>query len=198
MISQWSDFRPIMQDLYKIREKYCLGRNIPILTLTATCPLYVEHKIMEILRMDNPFKLRTTLNRPNLFFEVRAKSFYGNQPMHDLLPILKEPVNGCIIIYVIRVDDSNNIAKLLNDNGIVCKPYNAKLETKEKEKTLKSFRSGELKVVVCTIAFGMGIDRPDVRAVLHYGMPRTLEGYYQEGTIYFLFYYFIQILLFKL
>jgi RecQ family ATP-dependent DNA helicase len=199
VVSQWCDFRPVMNDLYKIREKYCKGRNIPILTLTATCPMYVEIKINNILRMVDPFKLRTTLNRPNLFFEVRRKSLdYGGEEkaMEDLLPILKEQKDGSIIIYVIRVDDSNSIAERLNERGIKCKPYNSKLKKEEKETTLRSFRAGELKTVVCTIAFGMGIDRPDVRAVLHYGMPRTLEGYYQEGDIFICF-SFILILIIK-
>jgi ATP-dependent DNA helicase RecQ len=143
-----------MNDLYKIREKYCPGKQIPILTLTATCPLYVEVKVNNILRMKDPFKLRTTLNRQNLFFEVRPKTvnYLGDEnPLHDLVPIVREQTEGCVIIYVIRVSDSNNISELLNFQGIECKPYNSKLKKEDKETTLKSFRSGKLKVVTCTI-----------------------------------------------
>lgn len=161
------------------------------MTLTATSPKYIENVIVNTLRLQNPFTLRTALNRSNLRFEVRSKINNDNldlaeNALRDLLPILNNHDfgTGSIIVYVIRISDAKVIAAALNNQGIVCKPYHSEVKpAAERKKTLDDFRSGSLKLVVCTIAFGMGIDRPDVRKVIHYGMPRTIEGYYQEGII---------------
>lgn len=189
VVDQWSDFRPVYRELYKLKDIF---PGVPILTLTATSPRYIEETIVRTLRLTNPFTLRTALNRPNLRFEVRPKTrdssntSTARSALIDLLPILRQhDGNGSIIIYVIRITDAKDIAAALNEQGIVCKPYHSEVKPSEvRKKTLEDFRQGILKLVVCTIAFGMGIDRQDVRKVIHYGMPRTLEGYYQEGKNY--------------
>lgn len=168
----WSDFRPVYNVLHKIRDTW---PNIPIMTLTATCPIYVEKIIHAKLQLQAPLSLRTTLNRPNLHFECHPK----RHGIYDFLPYLRDHNEGSAIVYVITKADAEDYAEDLNARGIICKPYHS--EAKERSRTLNEFRTGMLKTVVCTIAFGMGIDRPDVRQVIHYGMPRTIESYYQEG-----------------
>lgn len=176
MIDTWKDFRPIMLDLGDVKDFF---RNIPILTLTATSPIYIENFINKTVGLTNPFSLRLTLNRPNLRFDIRPK---GRFVLNDILPLVQGHQEGSIIIYVITVSEATSIATALENAGIVCSVYHSKVEEKSvKKKVLNDFRSGLLKVVVCTIAFGMGIDRRDVRKVIHYGMPRSIEGYYQEG-----------------
>lgn len=174
VVSSWSDFRPVFKQLYKLREKY---PRTPILTLTATCPLYVERVINSTLRLQEPFSLRTTLNRPNLYYEINLK----NDSIFDFVFHLKDETEGSSIIYVITKAEAEQYASDIRSLGINCKAYHGDVKDPERSQTLNEFRTGELKVVVCTIAFGMGIDRKDVRLVLHYGMPRTIEGYYQES-----------------
>lgn len=117
----------------------------------------------------------TSFDRSNLEFIVRRKTTVER----DLYPLIRD-VDGSVIIYVLKCIDTVKLAKKLNDNGIPCEHYHGKMDDDKREEVLKKFKDDELKLIVATIAFGMGIDKKDVRCVIHYGASKNLESYYQE------------------
>lgn len=173
-VSQWGhDFRQDYRRLDIIRDTM---PGVPLLALTATATENVRHDIAKQLKMEKPRMIAGGFDRPNLEFIVNRK---GGCASGDLLPLVQN-VEGSIIIYVLRKIEAEDVAEMLNLNGVECEIYHADVEPTKKTETLKRFSRDELKVVVATIAFGMGIDKPDIRLVIHYGAPKNLESYYQE------------------
>lgn len=175
VIDQWADFRPKYTELHRIRQSFPW---IPIVALTATAPSYVHAVIVRSLTLKNYINIRTALDRPNLEFEIRRKSFnYDN----DLFSLLKTVTSGSAIVYCLSKELTVQLSELCSQKGIDSRPYHADLPREYKTEVVEDFRSDKLKFVFCTIAFGMGIDKPDVRLVIHYGVSKSLEAYYQEA-----------------
>lgn len=170
-VSQWGhDFRKEFRELGDIRD---VVPDVPILACTATASETVRKDIVNILRLRNPQVIFTGADRPNLEFVIFRKDTVWN----DLKPHLTA-VDGSVIIYVLRREEAENIAALIREKGIRTVHYHAGVDSREE--ILRQFKNDEIKVIVATIAFGMGIDKKDVRRVIHYGASKTMETYYQE------------------
>lgn len=176
VLDQWgNDFRPDYQKLHELRDTY---PNIPIIALTATAPKYLELTIIRSLKLQNFYYIKTALDRPNLEFVVRQKT---NNFVYELYPLLKEVITGSAIVYCLSRELTEQIAAKFVRAGIKCKAYHAKLPPDVRKSVVNEFRNNTLRFVICTIAFGMGIDKPDVRLVVHYGVSKSIEAYYQEA-----------------
>ena len=175
-ISEWGhDFRPEYRKIREIIDS--IDSNINIIALTATATLKVQDDILKNLRINNSKVYKSSFNRPNLFYEVRSKN---NETDIDLIKYIKSNSNQSGIIYCLSRKTVEDLSNLLNINGINSLPYHAGLEKKVREENQDKFLRDDCKVIVATIAFGMGIDKPDVRFVIHYNIPKSIEGYYQE------------------
>jgi Werner syndrome ATP-dependent helicase len=168
------DFRKSYRELTFLKK--CLP-DTPILAVTATATSVVGKDICKVLNMNVERIISTSFDRPNLFLEIEPKSSKISQ---DILPIVQKHTNEAIIIYCVTKKDTIRIADILTNNNIKCGMYHAGMGTDEKYKTHDKFIKGKINCVVATIAFGMGINKADVRAVIHYGSPKNIEGYYQE------------------
>ncbi|WP_457616879.1 DNA helicase RecQ [Lutibacter sp.] len=174
-ISEWGhDFRPEYRNLRTIIQKI---DNVPIIGLTATATEKVQEDILKTLGMSNAKTFKASFNRPNLFYDVRPKTKNINS---DIIRFIKQHQNKSGIIYCLSRKKVEEIAQLLQVNGIKAVPYHAGLDAKTRAKHQDMFLMEEIDVVVATIAFGMGIDKPDVRFVIHHDIPKSLESYYQE------------------
>ena len=173
-ISEWGhDFRP---DYRTIKESIrALGRR-PIIALTATATPKVQADIIKTMGMDEPDIYLSSFNRPNLYYEVRPKRDID----HDIIKLLSQNKGKSVIVYCLSRQKVEDLAEQLVVNGINALPYHAGLEAAKRVKHQDAFLNEDCDVIVATIAFGMGIDKPDVRFVLHYDMPKSLESYYQE------------------
>jgi len=167
------DFRPSYRALNFLKQ---ILPQIPILAVTATATKIVGKDICSVLRMNTNKPIITSFNRQNLFLDIRKKS----KIEQDIIPIMKKHVDGSVIIYCLTKKDTEKIASMLKVYGIQCGVYHADININEKANTHSEFINGKIKCIVATIAFGMGINKSDVRAVVHYGAPRNIEGYYQE------------------
>jgi Werner syndrome ATP-dependent helicase len=175
-VSTWGlDFRPSYTKLGVIKEWV----DVPILTLTATASTKVKDDIKSILKLDNPLELVGNFDRPNLFIKVLPRKD-GKNIMEDLAPLLKKYKNDYIIIYCKTRDETEKVAEIINNYGISCFAYHAGLNTDVRNDTQQNFNVGIYKCIVATIAFGMGINIPNVRLVIHYNCPKNMESYYQE------------------
>ena len=175
-ISEWGhDFRPEYRKIRDIIDQ--INSNINIIALTATATPKVQDDIIKNLKIDNSKIFKSSFNRHNLFYEVRAKN--DNTDI-DLLKFIKSNQNESGIIYCLSRKNVEELSQLLNMNGVKSLPYHAGLEKKIREENQDKFLKDECDVIVATIAFGMGIDKPDVRYVVHYNVPKSIEGYYQE------------------
>ncbi|KOS16967.1 ATP-dependent DNA helicase hus2/rqh1 [Escovopsis weberi] len=177
-VSQWGhDFRPDYTTIGQVRARF---PNVPLMALTATATQNVIVDIKHNLRMRNCQVFSQSFNRPNLHYEVRTKS--SNQvATKEIAKIIKAKYPGVTgIVYTISRKQSEDVAQQLSDAGIVARHYHAGVAAVEKTEVQQAWQKGQVKVVVATIAFGMGIDKPDVRFVIHHGIPKSLEGYYQE------------------
>jgi len=174
-ISEWGhDFRP---EYRKIRQVISnIGDNIPIIALTATATPKVQQDIQKNLQMNNATVYKSSFNRSNLFYEVRAK----RNVIKEIVKFVKQNQGKSGIIYCLSRKKVEEVAEALNLNGIKALPYHAGLESKTRADTQDKFLMEDVDVIVATIAFGMGIDKPDVRYVIHHDMPKSMEGYYQE------------------
>lgn len=178
-VSTWgADFRPDYRKLGRLRE---LFSGVPIMALTATAPPQVRDDIYNQLKMNK----RTgktfiqSFNRPNLQFEVRTKS---KGCIGEICSLIKKKFPGqCGIIYCLSRNDCESVAEKLRDNSLMSAPYHAGLSDNQRKKVFKAWSTGTFQVVCATIAFGMGIDKSDVRFVIHYSVPKSVEGYYQEA-----------------
>ena len=175
-ISEWGhDFRP---EYRKIREVIdMINPKIKIIALTATATPKVQDDIIKNLKINNSKIFKSSFNRPNLYYEVRPKN---DQIDIDLLKFIKSNNKESGIIYCLSRKNVEELSQLLNMNGVISLPYHAGLEKKVREENQDKFLKDDCDVIVATIAFGMGIDKPDVRYVVHYTIPKSIEGYYQE------------------
>jgi len=173
-ISEWGhDFRPEYRNLKHIINK--IG-DAPVIALTATATPKVQEDIQKTLGMQNAKVYKASFNRPNLFYEVRPKI---NQDK-EIVKFIHQHAGKSGVVYCLSRKRVEDFAQLLQVNGIKAIPYHAGLDTKTRTKHQDMFLMEEVDLVVATIAFGMGIDKPDVRFVIHYDMPKSLESYYQE------------------
>lgn len=173
-ISEWGhDFRPEYRRIRTIIED--IG-SAPIIALTATATPKVQSDILKNLGMQDATVFKSSFNRPNLYYEVRDKS----DPKKDIIKFIRQNPGKSGIIYCLSRKKVEELAELLNINGIKAAPYHAGLDAKTRAENQDAFLMEEIDVIVATIAFGMGIDKPDVRFVIHYDIPKSIEGYYQE------------------
>ena len=174
-ISEWGhDFRPEYRNLRNIIK--LLG-DIPIIGLTATATPKVQEDILKNLEMSNANVFKASFNRPNLFYEIRTKT---KNVESDIIRFIKQHKGKSGVIYCLSRKKVEEIAQVLQVNGISAVPYHAGLDAKTRAKHQDMFLMEDVEVVVATIAFGMGIDKPDVRFVIHHDIPKSLESYYQE------------------
>jgi ATP-dependent DNA helicase RecQ len=177
-ISEWGhDFRPEYRRIRNMID--AIDKEMPIMALTATATPKVQQDIIKILEIKSEDIFISSFNRNNLFYEVRAKS-NKDATIKSIIQIIKERKNKSGIIYVQSRKTAEDIAKVLCVNDIKAAPYHAGLDAKLRAKTQDDFLMEEIDVIVATIAFGMGIDKPDVRFVIHYDIPKSIENYYQE------------------
>jgi len=174
-ISEWGhDFRP---EYRKIRQVInTIGSNIPVIALTATATPKVQSDIRKNLQMNDATLFKSSFNRPNLYYEVRPK----RNVVKEIVRFIKNNTGKSGIIYCLSRKKVEEIAEVLNINGIRALPYHAGLDAKTRAETQDKFLMEDVEVIVATIAFGMGIDKPDVRYVIHHDIPKSMEGYYQE------------------
>ncbi|MGB3545694.1 MAG: DNA helicase RecQ [Saprospiraceae bacterium] len=177
-ISEWGhDFRP---EYRRIREMLDgIGPEIPVIALTATATPKVQSDIVKNLHMDDHNTFVSSFNRPNLYYEVRPKG-KKDWTIGQIIKVVKTMPDQSGIIYVQSRKSAEQIAQALVVNQIKAAPYHAGLDAKTRSRTQDDFLMENVDVIVATIAFGMGIDKPDVRFVIHYDIPKSIENYYQE------------------
>lgn len=173
-ISEWGhDFRPEYRNLKLIIDKIA---DVPVIALTATATPKVQDDIQKTLGMSNALVFKESFNRPNLFYEVRPKVNIDR----EIVKFINQHKGKSGIVYCLSRRKVEEFAQLLQVNGINALPYHAGLDQKTRVANQDKFLMEEADVIVATIAFGMGIDKPDVRFVIHYDIPKSLESYYQE------------------
>lgn len=174
-ISEWGhDFRP---EYRRIRPMISEIGNAPVIALTATATPKVQHDIQKNLGMNNATVFKSSFNRPNLYYEIRPKTQNIDK---DIIRFIKSQEDKSGIIYCLSRKKVEDLAETLVVNGISALPYHAGMDSAVRTENQDSFLMEKVQVIVATIAFGMGIDKPDVRFVIHYDIPKSLEGYYQE------------------
>ncbi|MHA3787212.1 DNA helicase RecQ [Flavobacterium hauense] len=174
-ISEWGhDFRPEYRNLRSIIKQ--LG-DVPIIGLTATATPKVQEDILKNLDMVDANTFKASFNRPNLYYEIRTKT---KNVESDIIRFIRQHKGKSGVIYCLSRKKVEEIAQVLQVNGISAVPYHAGLDAKTRAKHQDMFLMEDVDVVVATIAFGMGIDKPDVRFVIHHDIPKSLESYYQE------------------
>jgi len=174
-VSTWGlDFRKDYTKLYKLKS---WAPNIPILAVTATATEKVRNDIYSILKLNDPYFVIGSFYRSNLDLSIKLKT---ENIKSDIMEILENYRNDFVIVYCKTRDDTIKVAEQINDYGINCLPYHAGQTTKERNKIQKQFMDGDIKCMVATIAFGMGINIPNIRCVIHYSCPKNIESYYQE------------------
>src|SRR5213080_1598970 len=173
-ISEWGhDFRPEYRDLKKLREHF---PDAPVIALTATATERVRADIVKQLKLREPRCYVASFDRPNLTYRVIPKS----APYEQLLTLIRSRPTDSGIVYCASRKSTESLARNLNEDGISAKPYHAGLTSSERTKHQESFLRDDVRVITATIAFGMGINKPNVRFVVHYDLPKNLESYYQE------------------
>ena len=173
-ISEWGhDFRPEYRKIRSIIEEI---QTAPVIALTATATPKVQSDILKNLRITDARIFKSSFNRPNLYYEVRDKA----DAEKDIIKFIRQNPGKSGIIYCLSRKKVEEMSNLLNINGIKALPYHAGLDAKTRSENQDHFLMEDVNVIVATIAFGMGIDKPDVRFVIHYDIPKSLEGYYQE------------------
>lgn len=174
-ISEWGhDFRPEYRNIRPIINK--IGSR-PVIALTATATVKVQHDIMKNLSIQKATVFKSSFNRPNLYYEVRLKT---DNIDREIIKYIKQRPGKSGIIYCLSRKKVEEFAEVLTANSITCRPYHAGMDSDIRSQYQDDFLMERVDVIVATIAFGMGIDKPDVRYVIHYDMPKSLEGYYQE------------------
>jgi ATP-dependent DNA helicase RecQ len=175
-ISEWGhDFRPEYRNLRAIIDR--IDEKIPVIGLTATATPKVQEDILKNLGITKAITFKASFNRPNLFYEVLPKT---DQVDRDITSFIKKNEGKSGIVYCLSRRRVEELAQVLQVNGIKAVPYHAGLDSKQRVKNQDMFLMEDVDVVVATIAFGMGIDKPDVRFVIHHDIPKSIESYYQE------------------
>ncbi|MGB0811364.1 MAG: RecQ family ATP-dependent DNA helicase [Flavobacteriaceae bacterium] len=175
-ISEWGhDFRPEYRNLRGIIDR--IDEKIPVIGLTATATPKVQEDILKNLGITKAITFKASFNRPNLFYEVLPKT---DQVDRDITSFIKKNEGKSGIVYCLSRRRVEELAQVLQVNGIKAVPYHAGLDSKQRVKNQDMFLMEDVDVVVATIAFGMGIDKPDVRFVIHHDIPKSIESYYQE------------------
>ena len=173
-ISEWGhDFRPEYRQLSQLRAIF---PDVPMMALTATATTRVREDIVKLLQLRDPSRFVASFNRPNLSYRVVAKA----RPSAQVLAFLRERPRESGIVYCQSRNGAERLASHLAQNGIPAKPYHAGLTARERNDNQELFLRDEVRVICATIAFGMGINKPNVRFVIHYDLPKNIEGYYQE------------------
>ena len=173
-ISEWGhDFRPEYRQIATLRGRF---PETPVMALTATATDRVREDIVTQLQLRNPSRFVASFNRCNLTYRVVARS----QPLNQILDVAKRHEGESGIIYCARRDGTELLAKRLSEQGLRCAAYHAGLDAATRSKNQEAFIRDEIQIICATIAFGMGIDKPDVRFVIHQDLPKNIEGYYQE------------------
>ena len=175
-ISEWGhDFRPDYRNLRFMLKQ--INQDLPVIALTATATPKVQEDILKNLQITDAKLFKASFNRPNLYYEVRPKT---DQVEIDIIKFIRERKGKSGIIYCLSRKKVEELAQTLQVNNINAIPYHAGLDGKTRAKNQDAFLKEECDVVVATIAFGMGIDKPDVRFVIHHDIPKSIESYYQE------------------
>jgi len=173
-ISEWGhDFRPEYRELKKLRKHL---PDVPLMALTATATERVRADVIKQLELRHPRFYVASFNRPNLTYRVVPKT----SPYEQLLAFIRSRPNDSGIVYCASRKSTESLARNLNEDGVSAKPYHAGLTNVERTKHQDAFLRDDVRVITATIAFGMGINKPNVRFVLHYDLPKNLESYYQE------------------
>jgi ATP-dependent DNA helicase RecQ len=173
-ISEWGhDFRPEYRELKKLRKHL---PDVPIMALTATATERVRADIIKELHLRDPRAYVASFNRPNLTYRVIPKT----APYEQLLAFIRSRPNDSGIVYCASRKSTESLARNLNEDGVSAKPYHAGLTNAERTRHQEAFLRDDVRVITATIAFGMGINKPNVRFVVHYDLPKNLESYYQE------------------
>ena len=173
-ISEWGhDFRPDYRNLQVLRDEF---PTTPLIALTATATERVREDILHQLRMTNAKRFVASFNRPNLTYSVKPK----RRAFESLVDILRKHQDGAAIVYCFSRRETEGLATRLAGRGFKALPYHAGLDDTVRRETQERFLSDEVPIIVATIAFGMGVDKPNIRLVVHYDLPKTIEGYYQE------------------
>jgi len=174
-ISEWGhDFRNAYRDLHQLRQYF---PSVPIMALTATATARVQADVIRSLHLRRPLIASTGMDRANLHYSIRPK----NCLELDLSPSLfRAAEGGSVIIYCLSRHQTYEVSNILRSRGLKARAYHGNLSASERTKVHRMFCFDEIQIVVATIAFGMGIDKPDIRMVIHYGMPKTLEAYVQQ------------------
>jgi ATP-dependent DNA helicase RecQ len=175
-ISEWGhDFRPEYRKIRDIIDS--INPKIKVIALTATATPKVQDDIIKNLKISDSKLFKSSFNRPNLYYEVRPKN---DETEVDLIKFIKSNQGESGIIYCLSRKNVEDLSQLLNMNGVKSLPYHAGLDKNVREENQDRFLKDDCDVIVATIAFGMGIDKPDVRYVVHHNVPKSIEGYYQE------------------
>jgi ATP-dependent DNA helicase RecQ len=173
-ISEWGhDFRPEYRQLSSLRE---LFPQVPMMALTATATVRVRTDIIQQLKLRDPRRYIASFNRPNLTYRVLAK----NKPYAQVLEFVRARPKESGIVYCQSRKTAESVALRLNADGVKARPYHAGLTPKERSENQELFLRDDVRVICATIAFGMGINKPNVRFIIHYDLPKNIEGYYQE------------------
>ena len=175
-ISEWGhDFRPEYRRLRPIKN--AIGPELPVIALTATATVKVQKDIMKNLDILDAKVFKSSFDRSNLYYEVRPKT---KDVVKDIIKYIKSNPGKSGIVYCLSRKKVEELAEVLVANGIRALPYHAGLDTQTRRDNQDRFLMEEVDIIVATIAFGMGIDKPDIRFVIHHDIPKSLEGYYQE------------------
>ncbi|CAN6461380.1 unnamed protein product [Victoria cruziana] len=179
--SQWGhDFRPDYKNLAILKTQF---PDVPMMALTATATQKVQADLIEMLRIPKCVKFVSTVNRPNLFYKVKGKSSVGKVVIDDIANFINQsyPNNESGIIYCFSRKESEQVAKDLRQLGISADYYHADMDAHARERVHMLWSSNKIQVIVGTVAFGMGINKPDVRFVIHHSLSKSMEAYYQES-----------------
>ena len=173
-VSGWSDFRKSYLDLNLIKEWL---PNIPILGLSATLSKHILDDVVDILHLENANIFKGDFDRPNLYFEIKPKN---ENTFNKIIDLIKNNVEDYTILYCLTRKETETLSEEINNNGFKCNAYHAGLSTDQRDIIQTKFISGEFRIICATISFGLGINIPNVKLVIHYNCPRNLDGYIQE------------------